>query len=94
MSEQAAGTGWGQVVAVTLYREPEDEGFEGGYEAVTMSGVPENVQIKGTDPDTATEALAHLSAGLAALGFNGRLLIHDVTVPGRNTRYEIPLQST
>ncbi len=91
--DRAANSAWGAVVAVTLYHEPEDEAFEGGYGAVTMSGVPENVQIKGTDLDTAGVALQHLTAGLTALGFGGRLLIHDVTVPGSNTRYEMPLQS-
>lgn len=74
-----------------MHHEPENEDFEGGYAAVTMSGVPESVQIKGTDPDTAEGALGHLSAGLVALGFSSRLLVHDVTMPGRSARYELPV---
>ena len=81
--------GWGDTVTVTLYHELEDEDFEGGYEVVTMTGVPEKVQITGTDPHSAEGALDHLTRGLRALGFGGRLLVDDVTRPGRNDQYEI-----
>lgn len=94
MISGATGSLWAEVVAVTLYYEPEDESFEGGYKAVTMSGVPENVQVMGTDTGSAEGALEHLLSGLAAFGFNGRLLVHDVTTPGHSRRYEAGTNST
>lgn len=92
MTSGFTGSLWAEVVAVTLYYEPEDESFEGGYKAVTMSGVPGNVQ--GTGTDSAEGALKHLSSGLAAFGFNGRLLVHDATTPGHSRRYEAGTNST
>ncbi len=41
---------WGSTVTVVLHRVPESEEFEGGYEAVTIIGVPHGVAITGSDP--------------------------------------------
>lgn len=59
---------WEHRVTVVLHRVPENEEYEGGYEAVTMAGVPENVIVTGSDRDSAEDALNHLIAGLRAFG--------------------------
>lgn len=80
---------WGGKVTVVLHRVPESEEFEGGYEAVTMTGVPENVVVTGSDRDSAEDALNHLIAGLRAFGFSGRVAVDDATYIGGTQRYEI-----
>lgn len=82
---------WGDKVIVMLHHIPEDEGFEGGYEADTVTGVPNNVKITGGDPDSKQGALDHLLGGLAALGFTGRVDVNDATDPGPVERYEIDI---
>lgn len=76
-------------MTVVVHHIPEDEDFEGGYEAVTMTGVPENVQIKGSDSGSAEGALNHLIAGLRAFGFTGRVAVEDATYIGSVQRYEV-----
>lgn len=45
--------GWGETVKVVLHHVPETEGFEGGFEVVTMTGVPHEVSVTGSDRDSA-----------------------------------------
>ena len=80
--------GWGDKVTVVLHYVREDEAFESGYEAVTMTGVPTNVIVTGTDDESAEGALSHLSSGLRAFGFTGRIAVEDATTAGRIDRYE------
>lgn len=80
---------WGEKVTVVLHRVPETEDFEGGYEAVTMTGVPRGVSVTGSDPDSAEGALDHLVGGLRAFGFVGRVAVEDVTTARRVERYEL-----
>ena len=81
---------WGEKVTVVLHHIPESEDFEGGFEAVTMTGVPHGVSIAGSDPDSTEGALGHLLDGLRAFGFSGRVAIEDATGIGRVDHYEIP----
>ncbi len=83
--------GWDEEVTVVLHHVPESEGYEGGYEAVTMKGVPFNVSITGSHPDTAEGALDHLLDGLREFGFTGRVAVDDATHIGAMRRYEISL---
>lgn len=80
---------WGTTVTVVLHHVPEDEDFEGGFEAVTMRGVPGNVAISGSDRDSSEAALDHLLGGLRALGFAGRVAVEDATAVGGMHRYEV-----
>ncbi len=80
---------WSKEVTVARHHIPEDESFEGGYEAKTMTGVPEDMQVKGADTYSAEEALEHLVKGLVAFGFRGRLVVHDSTNMGRTERYHV-----
>lgn len=84
---------WGEEVSAVLHHVPEDEGFEGGYEAETMARVPNTVRITGTGEYSKEAALDHLVGGLALLGFRGRLVVDDVTEPDRNDRYRIEIRS-
>ena len=84
-----ASGGWGKKVTVVLHRTPEDEGFEGGFEAVTSAGVPHGVSVTGSDGDSAEGALRHLLRGLRAFGFAGRVAVEDATGVGRVERYEV-----
>ncbi len=65
----------GDNVTGVLHHVPEEEGFEDGYEAVTMTGVPYNIAVMGSDPDAAEGALRHLLDGLRAFGFSGREVV-------------------
>lgn len=89
LSPAPAGPGWGSEVIVVVHHVPESGGFEGGYEATTMMGVPEGVVVTGTDGDSAEGALNHLMAGLRAFGFSGRVAVEDTTVDGGVRRYEV-----
>jgi hypothetical protein len=80
---------WGKEVAAVLHYVPEDADFEGGYEAETMTGVPNGVRITGSGEDSKGAALDHLIGGLALLGFSGALVVDDVTEPGRNDTHRI-----
>ncbi len=81
--------GWDERVTVVVHHMPDTEDFEGGYEAVTVTGVPHGVSITGSDPDSAEGALNHLLDGLRALGFAGRVAVEDATYIGGVLRYEI-----
>ena len=81
--------GWGGKVTVVIHHVPESEDYEGGFEAVTMMGVPHNVSITGSDPDSGEGALNHLLDGLRAFGFTGRIAVQDATYIGGVQRYEI-----
>lgn len=81
--------GWDEQLTVVVYHVPESEDFEGGFEAVTMVGVPYGVSIKGSDPSSAEGALAHLLDGLRAFGFAGRVLVEDASGLGHVERYEV-----
>jgi hypothetical protein len=80
---------WGDKVTVVVHHVPESEDYEGGFEAVTMVGVPHNVTITGSDRDSAEAALNHLLGGLRAFGLSGRVAVEDATGLGRVERYEI-----
>ena len=80
---------WGNKVTVVLHHVPETEDFEGGYEAVTMTGVPHNVSVTGSDPHSAEGALNHLIGGLEAFGFVGHVVVEDATHSDGMERYEV-----
>ncbi len=80
---------WEEKVTVVVHRVPESEGFEGGFEATTMTGVPHNVSVTGGDPSSAEGALNHLLDGLRAFGFAGRVAVEDATYVGGVQRYEV-----
>lgn len=80
---------WGDSVTIVLHHVPESEAGEGGYEAVTMAGVPHGVSITGEDPDSAEGALRRLLDGLMAFGFTGRVTVDDATGSDGIERYEI-----
>ncbi len=74
---------------MVVHRLPETEDFEGGYEAVTVMGVPHGVAVTGSDSESAEGALDHLLAGLQAFGFAGRVAVEDTTYIGNVQRYEV-----
>lgn len=80
--------GWGEKVTIVLHHAPENEGFEGGFEAVTIAGVPHGVSVTGSDPDSAEGALEHIVRGLKVFGFVGRVAVEDATRLGWVERYE------
>lgn len=80
---------WNEAVTVVLHHVPEDEHYEGGYEAVTVMGVPHNVSVTGSHMDSKEMALQQLLEGLAAFGFVGRVLVEDATGLGHPERYEV-----
>ncbi len=82
---------WGEEVSVVLHQQPEDDGFEGGYEAETMTGVPNGVRITGCGEDSKQEALDHLIGALVLLGFRGNVVVNDVTELGRNDEYRVEI---
>ncbi len=81
--------GWGDKVTVVVHRILESEDFEGGFEAVTMSGVPGMVTVTASDRDSKEEAFERLREGLRAFGFSGTLAVEDATGLGRPVRYEV-----
>lgn len=84
--------GWGEEVGVILHHIPESEDYEGGYEALTMRGVPYAVSITGSHHESAGAALSHLLDGLRAFGFTGRVAVEDATDLGPMKRYEVDLR--
>lgn len=82
------GPEWGDKVTVVVYHVPESEESEGGYEAVTMGGVPLGVSVTASDADTAHEALDRLLGALKAFGYVGTAAVEDATYVGGNHRYE------
>lgn len=80
---------WGEKVAMVLHHVPESEDFEGGFEAVTMAGVPHSVSVTGSDSGTAEGALNHLLDGLRAFGFADRVAVEDATYIGGVQRYGV-----
>ncbi len=80
---------WGGKVTVVVHHVPESKDYEGGFEAVTMTGVPHNVSVTGSDRDSAEAALNHLLDGLRAFGFTGRVAVENATGLGQTRRYEI-----
>lgn len=81
--------GWGERVTVMLHRVPESEEYEGGFEAVTMTGVPYNVSVTGSDHNSPEDALNHLISGLNAFGFSGCVAVEDTTYIGGVQRYKV-----
>ena len=80
---------WDERVIVVLHRVPEDEEFEGGFEATTLTGVPHGVVVIGSNPESAGEALANLLDGLREFGFVGKAIVEDATEPGPVKQYEV-----
>ena len=76
-------------MTVVLYYVAESEESEGGYEAVTMRGVPHGVSVICSDPDSAEGALNQLLSGIQAFGFTGRVIVEDATYIGGVQRYEV-----
>ncbi len=74
---------------MVVHRVPESESFEGVFEATTMTGVPHDVSVTGSDPSSAEGALNHLLDGLRAFGFAGRAAVEDATYAGGVQRYEV-----
>lgn len=88
VSPVTPGPEWGERVTVVIHRVPETEETEGGFEAVTMTGVPLNVSVTAFE-DTAHEALDRLLRALMAFGFSGAVAVEDATGLGRPERYEV-----
>jgi len=82
------GKPWGGKVNIILHHIPEDRDIEGGYEAITVVGVPYGVSVVGSDPDSPVAALNQLLDGLRVFGFTGRVEVEDTTNPGSVERYE------
>lgn len=62
----------------------EDEGYEGGYEATTLSGVPQSLTgTTSSGRNSRTDALNDLLTGLRTFGFTERLAVQDATELGR-----------
>lgn len=80
---------WSGKVTAVLHHVPESEDFEGGFEAVTMTGVPYGVSVVGSDHESAEGALNHLLDGLRSFGFIGAVAVEDATGLGRVERYEV-----
>lgn len=80
---------WDGKVTVLVHHVPETEDYEGGFEAVTMAGVPYSVIVTGSDRDSAGAALNNLLDGLQAFGFAGLVAVEDATYIGGVQRYEI-----
>lgn len=54
------GKGWAEKVTVVVHSVPETEEYEGGFEAITMSGVPETVTVSAGNRDSKEEAFERL----------------------------------
>lgn len=80
---------WASKVTVVVHRVPETEDYEGGFEAVTMTGVPGTVTVTATDRDDKEEAFRSLLEDLRTFGFSGRVAVEDATILGRPERYEV-----
>lgn len=81
--------GWGDEVMVVVSYTPEDAEVSGGYEAITLAGVPHGVIVYGVDEYSAQGALNHLLAGLRAFGFTGFISVEEFGEDGRRERYEV-----
>lgn len=80
-------TDWRRGVDVVLHYVPESEDGPAEYRAETLSGVPNDVVVRGGG-DSPRGALNHLLGGLALMGFSGTVLVDDAA--GENfERYEI-----
>ncbi len=82
------GPEWGDKVTVLVHHVPESEESEGGYEAVTMSGVPLGVSVL-TEADSPPEALERLLGALKVFGYSGTVAVEDATYIGGVQRYEL-----
>ncbi len=67
----------------TVHHIPESENYEGGFEAVTMMGVPHGLMVTGSHRDSAEYALNHLLDGLRMFGFTGFVAVEDFTQPSQ-----------
>lgn len=80
---------WEQRVPVTLLHERESEEAEGGYEAITMGGLPHKVTVSAGSSTSKEEALKRLCDALLVFGFKGTIAVHDVTHIGYSEEYEV-----
>lgn len=80
---------WGKQVGVTLLLERGEEEHPDTYQVITMSGVPHGVTITAEDTRRKENALKRLVASLKSFGFEGHVLVDDVTAVGRSERYEV-----
>ncbi len=80
---------WSEDLTVFVHYVPESEDSEGSYEAVTMKGVPHEVIITGSDPESAEEALKQLVSGLKAFGFVGRVAVENAVGLGQPVRHRV-----
>lgn len=83
---------WGKQVTVVLHYIPESQEFEGGFEAVTLIGVPHGVSIAGSDPHSAEGALNSIISGLRTFRFSGGVNVEDTTYIGSVQRYEVRVE--
>lgn len=73
---------WGERVGVTLYYDgAEEEGDEGIYRALAITGIPEGVTIEGTG-SRSEEAIERFARALATFGYRGPVIVQDATVRG------------
>lgn len=85
------GPEWGESVAVVLYPVSESEETEGGFEAVTMGGVPFDVCITGAAAESSQAALDQVLGALSAFGYSGTVAVEDATYIGGTERYEVSI---
>lgn len=83
------GPAWGDQVTVVVHHIPESEETEGGYEAVTMSGVPLGISVSTGEMETAQEALDRLLSALSIFGFAGTVGVEDTTYIGSVQHFDI-----
>ena len=83
------GSEWTGRVTVIVHYVPESEETEGGYEAVTMGGVPLGVLVSTGEMESAQAAVDQLLGALAAFGFSGRASVEDATRAGEIQQYEV-----
>lgn len=82
------GPEWGAKVTAVVHHVPESEESEGGYEAVTMSGVPLGISVEA-GADSPPEALERLLGALKVFGYSGTVAVEDATYIGGVQRYEL-----
>ena len=80
---------WAQKVTVVVHHVAHSEEYEGGYEAVTIMGVPYGVAVTGSDPNSTQGALNRLLEGLRVFGYTGWVSVEDATYFGGVQHYEV-----
>lgn len=72
-----------------MHYVPKDIGYEGGYEVVTMTGVPYNASTEVSDRGPKAEARRHLLSEFWVSGFAGRAAVEGTTSLGCSERCKV-----